>query len=164
MKAWLGLGSNQQRPAAQLREALDRLGAVDGIEILAVSSFYQTPPWGDEDQDDFVNAVAQIETRLRPVALLHELQRVEKLMGRERNARRWGPRLIDIDMLLYGEQKIQLDGLEVPHPRMHERAFVLIPLAEIDPDLEIPGHGTVKMCLDHLDDDGIRQLKNEVLD
>ena len=117
MKAWLGLGSNLQQPAEQLKDALNRLAATNGVVILQTSSFYLTPPWGDQQQDDFINAVVQVETGLEPASLLSELQSIEQLMGRKRSDRRWGPRLIDIDLLLYEDQKIQLDGLEVPHPR-----------------------------------------------
>ena len=164
MKAWLGLGSNLQQPAIQLREALNRLAETSGIEVLGISSFYRTPPWGDEQQDDFVNAVVQIETSLEPVTLLRELQLVENLMGRKRSERRWGPRLIDIDVLLYDDQQLHLDELEIPHPRMHERAFVLIPLAELEPGLEIPGRGAVENFLRQIDCSNIRCLGNEDMD
>lgn len=164
MKAWLGLGSNLQQPLTQVKEAIHRLAETDGIEILETSSFYCTPPWGDVQQDDFINAVVQIETRLEPVTLLRELQSLENLMGRERSNRRWGPRLIDIDLLLYGNQQLQLDELEIPHPRMHERAFVIVPLAELDPKLEIPGCGTVEKILQQIDCNGIKRLGYEDLD
>jgi 2-amino-4-hydroxy-6-hydroxymethyldihydropteridine diphosphokinase len=158
MKAWLGLGSNQQHPESQLRDALGRLRAVKGVEVLRVSHFYRTPPWGDELQDDFINAVTQIETSLEPIPLLHELQAIENLMGRQRNKRRWGPRVIDIDLLLYGEEQFQTEELELPHPRMHERAFVLMPLCELDARLEIPGRGVSGELLKQLDCNGIFRL------
>ncbi len=158
MNAWLGLGSNLQQPAAQLRRALNRLGETEGIEILATSSFYRTPPWGDEQQDDFINAVVQIETSLDPVPLLRVLQSIENEMGRQPSGRRWGPRLIDIDLLLYGGQQYRSAELELPHPRMHERAFVLMPLCELDARLEIPVRGTVEKLLQQLDCSGICRL------
>jgi 2-amino-4-hydroxy-6-hydroxymethyldihydropteridine diphosphokinase len=164
MKAWLGLGSNLQKPAVQLREALKRLAETNGIEKLEASSFYRTPPWGDEHQDDFINAVVRIETSLEPLALLGELQSIENLMGRKRCGRRWGPRLIDIDLLLYGDSQLQLGELEIPHPRMHERAFVLVPLAELDPELEIPGRGPVENYLQQIDCSGIKCMSNKDLD
>jgi len=164
VKAWLGLGSNQQQPMIQLTEAIGRLAETKGIGILRTSSFYRTPPWGDEQQDDFINAVVQIETSLEPLNLLGELKTVENLMGRKRSGRRWGPRLIDIDLLLYGDQQLHLDELEVPHSRMHERAFVLIPLAELDPGLDIPGRGSVENLLQKIDSSGIKRLENENLD
>lgn len=161
MIAWLGLGSNLQQPVAQLEEALDRLAALDQIEILATSSFYRTPPWGDEQQDDFINAVVQIETSLDPVPLLRVLQSIEKLMGRQRTGRRWGPRLIDVDLLLYGDLQYQSDDLEIPHPRMHERAFVLVPLCELDNTVEIPVLGAIEKLIQQLDCSGIRRLTGE---
>jgi len=148
----------------QLTEALGRLTETKGIGILRTSSFYRTPPWGDEQQDDFINAVVQIETSLEPLNLLGELKTIENLMGRKRSGRRWGPRLIDIDLLLYGDQQLYMDELEVPHPRMHERAFVLIPLAELDPELDIPGRGSVENLLQQVDCSGIKRLENDNLD
>ncbi len=164
MKAWLGLGSNLQHPEAQLKQALDRLGEAEGVEILATSSFYSTPPWGDEQQDDFINAVVQIETGLDPVPLLRVMQSIENEMGRQRGARRWGPRLIDIDLLLYADQQYRSAELELPHPRMHERAFVLVPLSELDGSLEIPARGTVEKLLQQLDCSGIHRLNDDARD
>ena len=160
MKVWLGLGSNLQQPVAQLQQALKRLSDTTGLEILRVSSFYRTPPWGDEQQEEFVNAVVQIETCLDPMPLLRVLQSIENVMGRQRSGRRWGPRLIDIDLLLYGKQQFQSAELEIPHPHMFERAFVLKPLSELDAELEIPGHGTVGDLLQNLDCSGIFQLND----
>ena len=160
MRAWLGLGSNLQGPAAQLRLALDKLTQIDGIEILKVSGFYRTPAWGDEQQDDFINAVAQIETSLAPVPLLKALQSVENEMGRTRSGRRWGPRVIDIDLLLHGDLQLRTPELELPHPRMHERAFVLVPLCELDAGLRIPGHGVAGDVLQTLDCSGIYVLND----
>ena len=161
MKVWLGLGSNLQQPVAQLQQALKRLSDTTGLEILKTSSFYRTPPWGDEQQDDFINAVVQIETSLDPIPLLHVLQSIENVMGRQRSGgRRWGPRLIDIDLLLYEKQQFQSAELEIPHPRMFERAFVLKPLSELDANLEISGHGTVGELLQDLDCSGIIQVKD----
>ncbi len=161
MKVWLGLGSNLQQPVAQLLQALKRLSDTTGLEILRTSSFYRTPPWGDEQQDDFINAVVQIETSLEPIPLLRALQSIENVMGRQRSGgRRWGPRLIDIDLLLYGKQQFQSAELEIPHPRMFERAFVLKPLSELDANLEIPGHGLVGELLQDLDCSGIVKVKD----
>ena len=161
MKVWLGLGSNLQQPVAQLQQALKRLGETTGLEVLRTSSFYRTPPWGDEQQNDFINAVVQIETSLDPIPLLRVLQSIENVMGRQRSSgRRWGPRLIDIDLLLYGKQQFQSAELEIPHPRMFERAFVLKPLSELEANLEIPGYGTVGELLQNLDCSGIIQVKD----
>ena len=165
MKAWLGLGSNLQQPVAQLRDAIRRLGEVDGVELLRTSALYRTPPWGDESQDDFVNAVVQIETGLEALPLLHKLQLIEKEMGRQRiKQRRWGPRLIDIDLLLYEDLRLQSGELEIPHPRMHERAFVLVPLCELDEELVIPGRGVAGELLSTIDDSGIFRLREGALE
>ena len=158
MKAWLGLGSNLQQPLVQLKEALNRLAKQEQVEILRTSSFYQTPPWGDEKQDDFINAVAEIETSLEPVSLLRVLQSIENAMGRRRSGRRWGPRLIDLDLLLYGDLQYHSDELELPHPRMFERAFVLMPMCELETKLEIPGHGLTGKLLQQLDCGSICRL------
>jgi 2-amino-4-hydroxy-6-hydroxymethyldihydropteridine diphosphokinase len=161
MKAWLGLGSNLQQPDVQLKEALIRLSKIDQLEVLRVSSFYRTPPWGDEQQDEFINAVAEIETSLEPVRLLRALQSIENTMGRQRSGRRWGPRLIDLDILLYGDLQYQSDELVLPHPRISERAFVLVPLCELDEALEVPGCGSVVNLLQKLDCSGISRLGGE---
>ena len=161
MKAFLGLGSNLQQPKEQLRSALKRLAEADRVELLRVSSFYRTPPWGDELQGDFINAVAEIETDLQPLPLLRVLQSIEDAMGRARSGRRWGPRKIDIDLLLYGDQQCNSTALVIPHPRVFERAFVLVPLSEIEADLEIPGHGVIGKLLKDLDCSGIERLENE---
>lgn len=163
MKAWLGLGSNLQKPVSQLNDALARLGLVEGIEIIEVSGFYRTPPWGDDQQNEFINAVAHVETDLDPVPLLYALQSIENEMGRQRSGRRWGPRLIDIDLLLYGDQRIQSEELELPHPRMHERAFVLIPLCELDRTMVIPGYGLAELLLQQLDSSNIFRLEGNEL-
>jgi 2-amino-4-hydroxy-6-hydroxymethyldihydropteridine diphosphokinase len=160
MIAWLGLGSNLQQPVEQLQHAYKRLAESDDIEVLKASSMYQTPPWGDERQADFVNAVVQIETGLSPLALLHVLQSLENEMGRRRSDRRWGPRIIDIDLLLYDDQVFHTEELDLPHPRMHERAFVLLPLSELESTLEIPGHGTIGALLSQLDCSGICRLSD----
>jgi 2-amino-4-hydroxy-6-hydroxymethyldihydropteridine diphosphokinase len=161
MKAWLGLGSNLQQPVKQLKEALNRLGETDKVEVLRVSSFYRTPPWGDEEQDDFINAVAEIKTSLDPVPLLRVFQSIENTMGRQRDGRRWGPRTIDLDLLLYSKQQYQSAELVVPHPRMSERAFVLVPMCELEAKLDIPGHGAVEKLLHKLDCSGINRLTDE---
>lgn len=161
MKAWLGLGSNLQQPVKQLKEALKRLGDTDKLEVLRVSSFYRTPPWGDEQQDDFINAVAEIETSLDPVPLLRVLQSIEDTMGRQREERHWGPRKIDLDLLLYAEQQYRSAELVVPHPRMFERAFVLVPICELEAELQIPGYGAAEKLLQKLNCSGIERLTDE---
>lgn len=161
MKAWLGLGSNLQQPVKQLKEALNRLAETDQVTVLRVSSFYRTPPWGDKQQNEFINAVAEIETSLAPAPLLRLLQLIENTMGRQRSGRRWGPRKIDLDLLLYAEQQYQSAELVVPHPRMFERAFVLVPMFELEAELEVPGHGRIEKLLQKLDCSVIKRLADE---
>ena len=137
----LGFGGNLGEPAATIEEALERLEA-GGARILRRSSLYRTAPWGVTDQPDFVNLCAAAETALEPRALLALIQRVEAALGRERRER-WGPRAIDVDILTYGELEIDEPGLRVPHPHFTERAFVLVPLAEVAPEAVVPGKGRV---------------------
>lgn len=158
MRAWIGLGANLQQPLVQLQEAIRRIASAADIEILSTSSFYRTPPWGDKQQDDFINAVVLLETALQPLDLLHQLQAIENDMGRVRKGRQWGPRLIDIDILLYEQLEIDSEELTVPHPHMHERAFVLLPIAELDPTIEIPGKGGVDALLRAVDQSGIELI------
>ena len=139
MRAFVGLGSNLGEREATLWQALEGLGATEGIEVVAVSSFRETDPVGVVDQPRFVNAAAALETSLSPRELLERLLDVERSLGRDRAVEeRWGPRTLDLDLLLYGGEAIDEPGLEVPHPRLAERAFVLEPLLELDPDLRLP--------------------------
>ncbi|MCT8998494.1 2-amino-4-hydroxy-6-hydroxymethyldihydropteridine diphosphokinase [Chelativorans intermedius] len=151
--AFLGLGGNIGEPARAMADALALLDAAAGVEVVRVSGLYRTPPWGKVDQPDFLNAAAEIRTRLAPEALLELCLSTERALKRERRER-WGPRPIDIDILLFGDRRISIGGLEIPHPRMLERAFVLVPLAEIAPDLEVDGL-TVAEHLGRLDASGI---------
>jgi 2-amino-4-hydroxy-6-hydroxymethyldihydropteridine diphosphokinase len=139
VRAYVGLGSNLGEREATLWKALEGLGATEGIEVLAISSFRETEPVGVVDQPRFVNAAAALETSLSPRELLERLLDVERSLGRHRAVEeRWGPRTLDLDLLLYGGESIDAPGLEVPHPRLTERAFVLEPLLELDPDLRLP--------------------------
>jgi len=133
----LGLGANLGDPAANLRRAVESL-AQAGLRFEALSSLYRTTPWGVTDQPDFINACALAYTALAPLALLDLVQATEKALGRRRT-RRWGPRAIDIDLLLYGDAKWRDERLILPHPGVLERAFVLLPLAEIAPDFVVGG-------------------------
>ena len=139
-KVFIGLGANLGDPEAQVRRALLALAGLPGTRLVAASSLYRSAPVGYTVQPDFVNAVAQIETRLGAEALLRELLATEARFGRVRQFPN-APRTLDLDLLLYGDRVIAEPGLIVPHPRMHERAFVLAPLAEIAPDIAIPGKG-----------------------
>jgi 2-amino-4-hydroxy-6-hydroxymethyldihydropteridine diphosphokinase len=143
VKAYLGLGANLGDRAANLQAAVDRLRATQGIAVTALSPVHETAPVGVTGQPNFYNIVVEIETALAARALLDAVLAIERAMGRERTVR-WGPRNIDIDILLYGGETVREEGLDIPHPRMTERAFVLVPLAEIAPDAEVPGQkGTV---------------------
>ena len=136
-----GSGANLGDREAMLRAALEQLGAEPGIEIVAVSTFRDTAPVGIVDQPRFLNAAAAVDTDLSARELLDRLLGVERRLGRTREGPRFGPRTIDLDLLLYGDAEIAEPGLEVPHPRMHERLFVLEPLTELDPVLVVPGQG-----------------------
>jgi len=131
--AYIGLGANLGEPRRQLEEALALLAQAEEIEVVRVSRFYLNPPLGPPEQPWYVNAVAQARTRLAPEDLLRVLRRVEETLGRVRGER-WGPRLIDLDLLLYGGEVVSAGELVVPHPELHRRAFVLVPLAEIAPE------------------------------
>ena len=147
VRAALGLGSNIGDTRAHLDAALAALQADGGIRVLARSSDYRTPPWGPVPQDDYRNACAVIETELEARALLEKCLAAERALGRVRDLR-WGPRVIDIDVLLYGDARIEEDGLSIPHPRMGERAFVLVPLAEIWPHAPLADGRTVAQALE----------------
>ena len=140
-RAYVGLGANLGDREAMLRSALEQLGAEPGIDVMAVSKLRDTDPVGITDQPRFLNAAAAVETDLTARELLDRLLGIERRLGRTREAPRFGPRAIDLDLLLYGDEQIDDPGLEVPHPRLHERLFALEPLADLDPDLVVPGRG-----------------------
>jgi 2-amino-4-hydroxy-6-hydroxymethyldihydropteridine diphosphokinase len=142
-RAHVGLGSNLGDRAATLSRAVELLGQEPGIEVIAVSSFRETDPVGYVDQPRFLNAAAALETSLAPRALLVVLLEVERELGRTRLGPRYGPRTVDLDLLLVDGVVLDEPGLTLPHPRLHERAFVLEPLEELDPDIVVPGHGRV---------------------
>jgi 2-amino-4-hydroxy-6-hydroxymethyldihydropteridine diphosphokinase len=143
---YLGLGSNLGDKAGNCWRALEGISASDHTHIQAVSSLYKTEPIGYRDQDWFINGVAKAFTALSPLSLQHFLQAIEQQMGREKTFQ-MGPRLIDIDILFYGAEVIEDEGLTIPHPRLHERGFVLVPLAELAPDLS---HPILKKTIDEL--------------
>jgi len=145
-RAYVALGANLGDPVAAIRLALDVLADLDGVELLASSSLYRTAPIGLAGQPDFINAVAEIATDLDPQSLLALLLGIEAAQGRIRQEKN-GPRVIDLDLLLYDDLTLTLPELTLPHPRLHLRAFVLHPLAEIAPDLPLPGRGSVSAWL-----------------
>jgi 2-amino-4-hydroxy-6-hydroxymethyldihydropteridine diphosphokinase len=149
-RAYVGLGANLGDREATLRAALEQLAAEPGVELVAVSSFHETDPVGYLDQPRFLNAAAAVDTELRARELLGRLLAIEQRLGRTREGPRFGPRTIDLDLLLYGEEEIDEPGLEVPHPRLHERLFALEPLAELDPELVVPGRGPLKALVSGL--------------
>lgn len=159
VRAFIGLGGNLGDVPGTLADAFAALGALPHTRLLARSSIYRSPAWGMTDQPAFLNAVAALDTALEPEALLAELLEIERAAGRERiGALRWGPRTLDLDLLLYADAVIDQPGLRVPHPHLHERAFVVLPLAEIAADAIVPGRGRVADLIAGVDTDGIERL------
>ncbi len=156
--AYIALGSNLDDPVHHVRRACQELGALPQTRCRRYSRLYRSAPHGPAGQPDYINAVAEIETRLVPGELLSALQRLERRHGRVRRGERWGPRPLDLDILLYGDRRIDGADLQVPHPRMTGRAFVLRPLAELVDDLDIPGHGRLSALLQHCPVDGLECL------
>jgi 2-amino-4-hydroxy-6-hydroxymethyldihydropteridine diphosphokinase len=150
MRSFVGLGSNVGDRAGYLRRAVELLRAEPGLEVIAVSSVRETEPVGLVDQPRFLNAAVEIETGLTAPDLLDRLLAVEQALGRRRTGPRWGPRTIDLDLLLYGREVVDEPGLTVPHPRLAERRFVLEPLHELDPNLVVPRRGPVSDLLSAL--------------
>jgi 2-amino-4-hydroxy-6-hydroxymethyldihydropteridine diphosphokinase len=147
MRAYLGVGANLGNREETIERALELLGRQKGVEVVAVSALRETEPVGFIDQPRFLNGAAAVETDLEPRELLEALLTVERDLGRTRDGPRFGPRTIDLDLLVFGDREVSEPGLTVPHPRLAERAFALEPLAELDPHLEIPGRGRVRDLL-----------------
>jgi 2-amino-4-hydroxy-6-hydroxymethyldihydropteridine diphosphokinase len=148
--AFVGIGSNLGDREGNLRRAVELLSAEDGIDVVAVSEVRETDPVGPVEQGPFLNGAVRIETGLAPRELLERLLAVEERLGRVRRER-WGPRTIDLDLLLYGDDVVDEPGLTVPHPRLHERRFALEPLSDLAPSLEIPGKGPISALLAELE-------------
>ena len=149
-RAYIALGSNLASPLTQVNAAIAALGAIPDSRIVAVSSFYRTPPLGPQDQPDYLNAAVALETTLAPEALLDHTQRIELERGRVRKAERWGPRTLDLDIMLFGDETLATSRLTVPHYDMKNRGFMLWPLFEIAPELHFPDGETLVSVLDHL--------------
>lgn len=156
--AYVGLGSNLDDPARQVRRAFDALGRLPSTRLELRSSLYRSRPMGPVEQPDFVNAAAGLLTQLEAAELLDELKRLEALLGRAVPVVRWGPRLIDLDLLAHGTTRVAGDSLTVPHPGLVERAFVLVPFAEIAPALELPGMGRVATLATRVAHDGLERI------
>lgn len=157
IRAYVALGSNLGNPVATIDEAIEALAALRGSILKAISSLYRTAPVGLKRQPDFINAVVALDTRLQAGELLNELFAVEARFGRQRSVRN-APRTLDLDLLLYGDLVQDDPELTLPHPRMHDRAFVLAPLAEVAPGVVIPGHGPVELLLKACRDQRIHAL------
>lgn len=159
VRAFVGMGGNIGDVANTLMEAIWALEALPQTSVRSQSDLYRSPPWGRTDQAEFINAVVELQTRLAPSILLDSLIEIEERFGRVRNLdERWGPRTLDLDLLVYGDQTIQTPGLCIPHPHLHERGFVLVPLAQIAPNLDVPGQGRVADLLAEIDASAITPI------
>lgn len=156
MRVYLALGSNLADPLHQVQSALDALAAIPQSRLVACSSLYRTPPYGPADQPDYLNAAVALDTELSPEALLDHTQRIELEQGRVRKDHRWGPRTLDLDIMLFGDLTLATTRLTVPHYDMHNRAFMLLPLREIAPDLHLPDGTRIADLLAPLDSSAIR--------
>ncbi|MFA7592474.1 MAG: 2-amino-4-hydroxy-6-hydroxymethyldihydropteridine diphosphokinase [Thiohalobacteraceae bacterium] len=154
----MGLGSNLDDPVRQVRAGLAALTALEQTELAACSQLYRSAPMGPPGQPDYINAVARLHTRLAPETLLDALQAIEARAGRDRSGERWGPRTLDLDILLYTDRRIDSARLQVPHPGIAARNFVLYPLAELAPDLDIPGLGPLPALLTRCPPEGLERL------
>lgn len=158
-RVYIGLGSNLAQPREQLAAALNALAELPHTQLVAQSPLYISDPLGPPDQPRYVNAVAALETRLTPWALLDALQQIEQQQGRVRKAERWGPRTLDLDILLFGERLLNDDRLTVPHYHLHARAFVLYPLADVAPaELQLPDGRSLRALLDACPFEGLERL------
>jgi 2-amino-4-hydroxy-6-hydroxymethyldihydropteridine diphosphokinase len=158
LPGYVALGSNLDDPRAQVERGFEALETLPATRLVLRSSLYGSSPFGPVAQPDFVNAVAGLLTRLEPVELLAALKDLEARLGRETPVVLWGPRRIDLDLLVLGETRVESPGLWLPHPGIAERAFVLVPLAEIAPDLDVPGMGRVRALLARVATDGVERL------
>lgn len=156
-RVYLALGSNLADPLRQVRHALDALDAIEQTQRVAVSSFYRTPPYGPPDQPDYLNAAVALDTLLSPEALLDHTQRIELEQGRVRKAERWGPRTLDLDIMLFGDRVLNTPRLTIPHYDMLRRAFMLVPLLEIAPQAQLPDGRSLAAIAAELDCSAIRR-------
>lgn len=153
--AYVAIGSNLDDPVAQVRAAFQHLAALEGTRLIAASRLYRSVPLGPQDQPEFINAAAGALTRSSPHEFLAQLKQIERAMGRDTPVVRWGPRRIDLDLLMYGNQQIAEADLTLPHPGVPARNFVLYPLRDIAPEIIVPGHGTVAILAERVGDAGL---------
>ncbi|MCK5382149.1 MAG: 2-amino-4-hydroxy-6-hydroxymethyldihydropteridine diphosphokinase [Gammaproteobacteria bacterium] len=158
VRVYIGLGSNLEDPVAQVLEAVEELQMIPDSILVARSGLYGGKPMGPADQPDYVNAVVSMDTLLSAEDFLAALTRIEDLQGRERGGEKWGPRIIDLDLLLYGKAKINTPDLTVPHPGIRERDFVIIPLAELAGDLNVPGQGRLTALINKCENHSLKKL------
>jgi 2-amino-4-hydroxy-6-hydroxymethyldihydropteridine diphosphokinase len=158
IRAYIGLGSNLGNPVAQVLEAVDELEMIPDTILVSRSSLYSGKPMGPQDQPDYVNAVVALDTLLSAEELYNALVRIEDMQGRVRGDEKWGPRIIDLDLLLYGNRTIDTATLTVPHPGMHERDFVIVPLEEIAGNLNIPGRGYIYSLINKCETHSLKKL------
>ena len=150
VRAYVGIGANLGERESSIHRAIELLGSRPGISVTGISTVRETPPWGPVEQPPYLNGAVELETELGPRALLEVLLDVERSLGRIRSGERWGPRTIDLDLLVHGDAVCDEPGLTLPHPHLHERRFALEPLAELAPDLVVPGRGTASSLLEAL--------------
>ncbi|MEE8429575.1 MAG: 2-amino-4-hydroxy-6-hydroxymethyldihydropteridine diphosphokinase [Gammaproteobacteria bacterium] len=158
-RAYIGLGSNLNNPRQQIRRAFAALDSLTGCQLEAYSSLYQSKPMGPAQQPDYINAAAALETLCQPLELLEQLQAIERGQGRLRSGERWGPRTLDLDLLLYDDLQMDTEVLVIPHPGLHRRAFVLYPLAEIAPDLNVPALASLQRLIEGCPIGNLRKLE-----
>lgn len=149
-KVYIGIGSNLNNPIQQVKAAIDELAKLPKSQLIAISHLYQSPSWEGDDQPEYINAVAALETSLHAHDFLTELEKIEFLHGRTRSTRRWGPRVLDLDLILFDDLAINTARLIVPHPEFHKRAFVLVPLQEIAPELILSSGKKLQELIDEL--------------
>ena len=155
--AYVGIGSNLERPREQVLQAFEELGKIPATRLTRKSSLYRSAPMGYADQPDFVNAVAELDSELSPPELLEQLKKIEQRHGRARSFPN-APRTLDLDLLLFGDETVRGDDLVLPHPRLHERAFVLKPLVEIAPDIAVPGREKAKAFLKNCENQDVQRI------
>ncbi len=159
IRAYVGLGSNLNNPVQQIKQALSALKTIPKTKLIAHSSLYQSAPMGQQEQPDYINAVAALDTTLNADTLLTELQNIENRQDRVRNEHHWGPRTLDLDLLLYGKTRQKSARLTLPHPGLHLRSFVLVPLNQIAPNLEVPGLGKLQKIINNVRVDDLQVLE-----